>query len=93
MKAAQEKSKPAAVTSSTKKPATVVSGAEKITTAEPKPKMDDKDILKGAGLFKFKNNQELLKKWKIVNPERYDIKLGTEDKENTVALTKKKDAP
>lgn len=63
--------------------------------------MKENDILNGLGMFNFKSNQELLKKWQIVNPERYDIKLskeksgekGKEITENVIAITKKKDAP
>lgn len=82
-----------AVTSTTKKEKLVVKGTEKIKTtasSKTKPKIDD-DILEGAGLFKFKNNQELLKKWKIVNPERYELKLSTEKKtnDNLISLSKK----
>ena len=37
--------------------------------------IDPLDILKGAGDFKFKTTEDLLKKWHFVNQTNYDITL------------------
>ena len=37
--------------------------------------VDPLDILKGAGEFKFKTTEDLLKKWHFVNQTNYDITL------------------
>lgn len=90
---AKEKKK-TAVTSSTKDKALPAKGTEKIKpTAKSQSSTGNDDLLKGAGLFKFQNTQELLKTWKIVSPERYDLKLSkNKDKVGEVSLSKKKDA-
>jgi len=42
---------------------------------KPKYSVDPLDILKGAGEFRFKTNEDLLKKWQIVNDTNYVITL------------------
>ena len=55
-------------------------GAEEIKKPKDKSQLaGDEDILKGAGLFKFATQKELLQKWKVMSPARYDLKLGTEN--------------
>jgi glucan-binding YG repeat protein len=42
---------------------------------KPNYSVDPLDILKGAGEFRFKTNEDLLKKWQIVNDTNYVITL------------------
>ena len=42
---------------------------------KPKYSVDPLDILKGAGEFRFKTKEDLLKKWQIVNDTNYVITL------------------
>ena len=42
---------------------------------KPKITVDPFDILKGAGEFRYKTNEEMLKTWTFVNESNYDLTL------------------
>ena len=58
----------------TKAPVDANAGGNQIKLKK-KYAVDPLDILKGAGDFKFKTTEDLLKKWHFVNQTNYDITL------------------
>jgi hypothetical protein len=76
-KNAGSSSAPTASTASkaaTKAPVDANAGGNQVLLKK-KYTVDPLDILKGAGDFKFKTTEDLLKKWHFVNQTNYDITL------------------